>query len=93
MGGLGVGDIVMKNAVLLFKRWWRFSTEKNSLWKQIICSRNNMEINRPVNELNSAFGLGPWSDISRIGLKNPELKGIVSNGIQLSVGNGLQIYF
>jgi len=30
-GGLGVGDIVVKNAALLFKWWWRFANERNPL--------------------------------------------------------------
>ena len=37
LGGLGVGDVLMKNAALLFKWWWRFSTENSMLWKQVIC--------------------------------------------------------
>jgi len=32
-GGLGIGDIVSKNAALLFKWWWRFVTEEGALWK------------------------------------------------------------
>ena len=32
-GGLGVGNLVLKNAALLFKWWWRFSNENSSLWK------------------------------------------------------------
>ena len=31
LGGLGVGDIVVKNVALLFKWWWRFSAEESPL--------------------------------------------------------------
>ena len=33
-GGLGVGDMVIKNAAMLFKWWWRFSDENDALWKE-----------------------------------------------------------
>lgn len=34
-GGLGVGDIFIKNASLLFKWWWRFADDQKPLWKEI----------------------------------------------------------
>ena len=34
LGGLGVGDLVIKNAALLFKWWWHFSKGDMSLWKE-----------------------------------------------------------
>ena len=39
-GELGVGDIIIKNAELLFKWWWRFSDKSDALWKQIIWSNH-----------------------------------------------------
>ena len=78
---MGVGDIVMKNSTLLFKWWWRFSFEKNSLWKQVVCSCNNLEADRLVNEINPTSGSGPWFDTYKIGINNPELRSLVLNGI------------
>ena len=34
-GGLGVGDIVVKNAALLFKWWWRYANEEEPFWKRV----------------------------------------------------------
>ena len=48
MGGLGVGDIIIKNAAMLFKWWWRFSIENSPLWKKIICSCHALDGNRPI---------------------------------------------
>ena len=31
LGGLGVGDLIIKNAALLFKWWWRFNERGDSL--------------------------------------------------------------
>lgn len=38
LGGLGVGNIMHKNLLLLFKWWWRFSDCDNTLWKRILIS-------------------------------------------------------
>ena len=38
LGGLGVGNMMHKNLILLFKWWWRFYESDNSLWKQILMS-------------------------------------------------------
>ena len=38
LGGLGVGNIMHKNLILLFKWWWRFSESDNTLWKIILQS-------------------------------------------------------
>ena len=46
--GLGVGDIVLKNAGMLFKWWWQFSVENAPLWKQIICSCHDLDGSRDV---------------------------------------------
>ena len=37
-GGLGVGDLVIKNAALLFKWWWRFACEEGAAWRSVILS-------------------------------------------------------
>ncbi|XP_057759956.1 uncharacterized protein LOC130980285 [Arachis stenosperma] len=39
LGGLGVGDALIRNASLLFKWWWRFSKEDCPLWKKPLPSR------------------------------------------------------
>ena len=40
--GLGIRDMVIKNAAMLFKWWWQFSNESNSLWKRVMCTCNKM---------------------------------------------------
>lgn len=41
LGGLGVGDIVIKNAALIFKWWWRYLDGSESYWKRIISSTHH----------------------------------------------------
>lgn len=59
-GGLGVKGIKEMNEALLLKWWWRFGTEKNALWRKVICAKYemcpnswipNMEINRKVSTI------------------------------------------
>ena len=45
VGGLGVGDILMKKAILLNKWWWRFVNEEGPLCKRIVSSCNQIEPN------------------------------------------------
>ncbi|XP_047978375.1 uncharacterized protein LOC125220259 [Salvia hispanica] len=40
-GGLGVDDILIKNASLLFKWWWRFADNRRTLWKEIVESNHD----------------------------------------------------
>jgi len=35
-GGLGVGDLLLKNAALLLKWWWRYTCEEGALWRRVI---------------------------------------------------------
>lgn len=35
-GGLGLGDLRLKNVALLAKWWWRFGEEKEVLWRRVI---------------------------------------------------------
>ncbi|XP_057761477.1 uncharacterized protein LOC130981788 [Arachis stenosperma] len=44
-GGMRIGDAVIRNTVLLFKWWWRFSKEDCPLWKKVVCSCNNLNSN------------------------------------------------
>ncbi|GJT27666.1 putative RNA-directed DNA polymerase, eukaryota, reverse transcriptase zinc-binding domain protein [Tanacetum coccineum] len=38
MGGLGIGSLLASNLSLLGKWWWRFHTEPDALWRQVISS-------------------------------------------------------
>ena len=40
LGGLGVGNLVVKNTALLFKWWWHFLDGNDSLWKRVIVSNH-----------------------------------------------------
>ncbi|GJV44463.1 reverse transcriptase domain, reverse transcriptase zinc-binding domain protein [Tanacetum coccineum] len=47
-GGLNIGSLKALNWSLLAKWWWRFKTEKNSLWKKVVCSFHGSDGNLGV---------------------------------------------
>lgn len=44
-GGLGIGNICLRNRALLGKWWWRFYAESDTVWKKIIVSKYGMQEN------------------------------------------------
>jgi len=38
-GGLGIKKVRIMNECLLLKWWWRFGSEFDSIWKQVILSK------------------------------------------------------
>jgi len=63
-GGLGVGDLVMKNAALLFKWWWRYASEENAFWRRVVQSiHNEDEAIFPSSSLSKVPGT--WQNIKK----------------------------
>ena len=58
-GGLGIGDILMKNTTMLYKWWWRFAAKPTPLWKKIVCSRNNFDAKQYVFNLDQISSNSP----------------------------------
>ncbi|GKF04752.1 reverse transcriptase domain, reverse transcriptase zinc-binding domain protein, partial [Tanacetum coccineum] len=46
--GLNIGSLKALNWSLFAKWWWRFKTEKNSLWKKVVCSFHGSDGNLGV---------------------------------------------
>ncbi|XP_057739856.1 uncharacterized protein LOC130956947 [Arachis stenosperma] len=93
LGGLGVGDALIRNAALLFKWWWRFSKEDCPLWKKIVCSCNQLDptvmlSNQPVRPRG-----GPWKDICQLNIKDQQARDMMIRGLLMEVGNGRNIRF
>lgn len=44
-GGLGIGNLTIRNKALLGKWWWRFPKEKELLWGRVIAIKYGMQEN------------------------------------------------
>jgi len=91
-GGLGVGDLVIKNTALLFKWWWRYATEENSLWRRVIQSIHN-EDQALLPSWNISKIPGPWQSIKKLILSQKQTAKAFTQNLQLSVGSGSRIRF
>ncbi|QHO11778.1 ADP-ribosylation factor GTPase-activating protein [Arachis hypogaea] len=72
VGGLGVGDAVIRNTALLFKWWWRFSKEECPLWKKVICSCYDLNPNVMLSAQTLPTRGGPWKDICQLQVMQSE---------------------
>lgn len=64
-GGLGIGNLVLRNKGLLGKWWWRFHKERRSLWARVIENKYGMQDNGWDADLASHTTFrSPWKFIS-----------------------------
>nr|XP_025625497.1 uncharacterized protein LOC112717769 [Arachis hypogaea] len=93
LGGLGVGDTVVRNAALLFKWWWRFSKEECPLWKKIVCSCNNLNPNLLLSTQKLPERGGPRRDISKLPITEQHVRQKMIDGLAIEVGDGRSTRF
>ena len=78
---MGVGDLVMKNAAMLFKWRWRFSNENSPLWKHMVVSCSRLNGDRTIADQIHLGGEGPWGSICNIWKVDKEAEREALNGI------------
>ena len=88
MGGLGVGNIMHKNLILLFKWWWCFTESDNTLWKKILQSVHEIKGGKASSETFSKVREGTWSCLLSNDSDTSNVREIVEEGMLISVGNG-----
>ncbi|XP_015938992.1 uncharacterized protein LOC107464586 [Arachis duranensis] len=93
LGGLGVGDAVVRNAALLFEWWWRFSKEECTLWKKIVCSCNNLNLNHLLPSQKLPERGGPWRDICQLQIEEQHVRQKMIDGLTMEVGDGRSTRF
>ena len=64
LGGLGAGDLIIKNAALFFKWCWRFSNKGMPLWKRIVCSNYGTSPKIPLYSYIPSNSSSLWNQIS-----------------------------
>ena len=71
--------MVIKDVALLFKGWWRLSEENSSLWKRVVCSCNNLVMDRQIGDQLKPRGVGPWRAICNNWKLNKEAEQVCMN--------------
>jgi len=91
-GGLGVGDLLLKNAALLFKWWWRFACEEGAMWRSVIQSLHEEDhLLLPGKSISTLPG--PWRDIKSIVLKESPVSQAFFENISFKLGDGRSVKF
>ena len=93
LGGLGVGNIMLKNLILLFKWWWRYSESNNSLWKSILMSVHALKGLKASSDNFSKVKEGAWSQMMKNDVLTSKIRTTIEEGMILSVGSGNSILF
>ncbi|PWA79808.1 hypothetical protein CTI12_AA201500 [Artemisia annua] len=91
-GGLGIGSLWAFNIALLYKWRWRFHTDTNGVWRNIIKSIHG--VHAGLNEtLIHQKGSGTWKDISKI-VVNMHMQQLIPHSvIKRNIGNGENTFF
>ena len=93
LGGLGVGNILHKNLILLFKWWWRFSDSNDMLWKRILTSVYGIKGLKASSETFSRIKEGTWSQLMSNDPDTRKIRSIVEQGMIIRLGNGNSVLF
>ena len=93
MGGLGVGNILHKNLILLFKWWWRFSESDNTPWKKILQSVHDLSGVKASMDTFRKVRTGTWSSLINHDSVTVKIRSIIEEGMILRVGDGCSIQF
>ena len=91
-GGLGVGDIIIKNAALLFKWWWRYTYEERSLLEKSGAIIHNEDL-AIIPSCALTQGLGPWKVIKRLVNEQQPISMTFLQHLKMKVGNGSNTIF
>ena len=91
-GGLGVGDIAVKNTALLLKWWWKYGTEDDQLWKKVVKSIYQ-EDNGLIPSKSSYKCPGPWLAIKNVVNNQQPLSMKTMQYLRLELGNAERIKF
>ena len=91
-GGLGVGNLVIKNAALLFKWWGRYACEEEPLWKRVIQSIHN-EDQVAIPSLKPSQVPGPWQAVKKLLRNKQPSSEAFFQQIKVKIGNGSKTRF
>ena len=92
-GGLGIGNMLNRNILLLFKWWWRFLTEPHALWRKVILHKYGYFPPFSLNDITIPSTGDPWKDICSSILQKNHVKKFVLSCVRKGVGDGSSTLF
>ena len=84
--------MLLKNPTLLFKWWWRYTTEEGALWQRVITSIHNEDIIALQTPTLSQVP-GPQRDIKRLAQDEPSVARMLHQHLRVQVGHGKKTRF
>ncbi|WMV11987.1 hypothetical protein MTR67_005372 [Solanum verrucosum] len=85
-GGLGIKNLKLQNESLLKKWLWRYTEERNSLWKEVIIAKYG-ELNPWCTEITTEpYGVGAWRSIRNLWSQ-------METNLYIKVGSGTKTKF
>jgi len=87
-----VGDLVLKNAALLFKWWWRFASEEGALWRRVIQSLYEEDQGILVGS-NVPILNGPWRAIKKLVAEDTPISQAFFKNLEVKLGEESKILF
>ena len=93
LGGVGVGNKMQENLILLFKWWWRFSESDNTLWKRILISVYEIKGLKASSKTFKKAKEGTWSQLLSNEADTSKIRSIIEEGMLVKLGNGTSIRF
>ena len=91
-GGLGVDDMIMKNAAMLFKWWWRFACEEGALWKEVVSSIHK-EGTFILPSITKSPIPGPWRAIKQLAAESSPVQNAFVSNLGIKLGDGARTKF
>ena len=91
-GGLGVGDLLVKNAALLFKWWWRYACEEGTFWRRVIQSLYEEDQGILVGNDNPKLN-GPWRAIKKLASEKSPVTTAFFTARKIQIGENSKILF
>ena len=82
-GGLGIGSLQAHNTALLAKWWWRFKTDANALWRNVITA-----IHGTTGGLGEEIKVGVWGKIAGLNLVTENANISLISFFCRQIGNG-----
>lgn len=88
LGGLSIRNLLHHHIALLLKWIWRYFSGSQSLWKNLIQSKDNYSSSLVITELQILSKGGPWRNICKVILPHSTPKNSVHCQVRKKISNG-----